>query len=133
MDNNEYEEPFRRKATDDENDLLSRESIKNTLQEHFKRTALIRFSQLWGNGKLSKKIFIRAFSGTSKLRESVSGILAAYNNKKVFRITDDEWETPGIDDLYKQIKRLDAIGIETAKNHARQISNKGKINNDKLQ
>lgn len=118
-DYDEYGETYRRDATDKENYLWVKGEVKNLLQDHFKRSAIIRFVQVWGNGKISKKRFVRAFLGTHKLLESLSGVIGAFNNsKKVVKITEDEWEVPGIDEIYKNVRRLDATGVETVQKRA---------------
>lgn len=119
IDYDEFGEAYRREPTEEEVSLQARQDIRNLLQENFKRTALIRYVQIWGNGKISKKRFVRAFLGTNKLHEFLSGIIGAYNNsKKVVKISDDEWEIPGFEEIYKNIKRLDETGIQAAKQRA---------------
>ncbi len=102
----------RREFEEWETEALSETTVADALQEHFKRTAFVRYIDTWGEQLgISPDIFLRGLSGTSKLKPSFSGMLGAMHGKAVRRI-NGQWQVTARAELYPSVSKMPEDGMK---------------------
>jgi hypothetical protein len=87
--------------------------------------AFVRYFQIWGNGDMPR--MMRGLKGTKALGRSFAGLLGVNNDKipnsigkAMHKRPDGIWECVNLDNLYPEVKRLDATGIASARRFAKE-------------
>ena len=90
------------------------------LLDHWKRTALLRYFELWGDVNNAK--FLRALMGTDHLRLALNGLIGGLNiQKQVLKHPSGTWYPRDLVRIYPEIPRWPTEGLDTARTIAEKL------------
>lgn len=116
-----------RELSEQEIELENIKATQERLIDHFKRTALVRYTEIWGNLSevIDRETFVRGVDGTVALGGLFAAMLGALNKKATVRgAKKNQHKVIDMNQLYPLVKRLSQDTINNIRINVRERKRK---------